>query len=91
MVVNDQPAPGRRTYPAKDRPEVTVEVDGNWYDGDLYAWNERADGWWAMVRWTGPDGNRLDHFPAVRVHRVDYCPWFRGYSECRFECERGSR
>jgi hypothetical protein len=38
-----------RIYPADDRPDVEVLVDGEWYPGELRAWYPRVDGWWGNV------------------------------------------
>lgn len=56
------------TFRPDERPDVLVTVDGVEYPGELRAWQERADGWWANVQWrTGPGVMFLDTVPADRV------------------------
>lgn len=47
-----------------------VEHDG-WHPGTIAQWMRHADGWWAWVRWSAPDGRRIDTFPADRVRPVE--------------------
>lgn len=87
--MEDRPVLAHRVYPAAERPEVVVEVDGEFFDGDLYSWIRYPDGWWAGVRWSSGGGTRTGTFPAAKVHRLDYCPWFRVESQCLHGCRRG--
>lgn len=62
--------PADQVFPPADRPAVQVEVDGQWCDGELYAWQVKRGEQWAMVSWTH-DGERfLDTFPAERVRKA---------------------
>lgn len=57
---------------------VQVEVDGQWWPGDLRMWSRREDGWWGQVSWTRAPGETLiDHFPAGRI-RLDKTDYSRG-------------
>lgn len=58
-----------RTYPIPDRPDVLVEIDGEWCQGELRQWSQDPDGgWWANVSWRREPGSTfLDTFPAERV------------------------
>ena len=61
--------------------EVLVDVAGGgqeWRFGMIAEWRHAADGTWtAFVRYSAPDGNRLDTFPAslLRSPEID---WSRG-------------
>lgn len=54
-----------------ERPDVEVFVDGVWYEGELRAWQRRADGWWANVQWRPSAGmTYVDTVPAANVRLV---------------------
>lgn len=60
----------RTVYRPEDRPEAEVEVDGTWYYGEVRMWSVDDDGTWhAQVKWSAPDGNRIDTFPQDRVRQ----------------------
>lgn len=59
-----------RTYPAAERPEIEVLMDGVWHAGVLREWRQLEDrSWVANVRWSVGRGqsSRLDTVPADRV------------------------
>lgn len=59
-------------YRPDQRPDVEVLVDDTWYPGELRAWQQRDDGWWANVNWsTGPGLTYLDTVPADRVRPAE--------------------
>lgn len=65
-------------YAIPDRPECEVLVDGEWWFGEVRMATQMDDGTWvANVEWGGPDGNRLDEFPAERVRKTEL-DWSRG-------------
>lgn len=60
--------------PSDAECEVLLQ-DGAWYFGVVAEWRRNdQDTWSAYVRYSAPDGNRIDTFPADRVRRsqVDY-------------------
>lgn len=67
-------------YPHADRPDVLVEADGQWHQGELRQWlQDPDDGWWGQVQWrTAPGaGTHIDTFPADRItedHSTDGKP-----------------
>lgn len=51
--------------------DVEVEIDGQWYDGHLRAWDQRDGVWHGNVMWSsGTAQNRLGWFPTERIRRV---------------------
>ncbi len=62
--------PANRIYNPADRPEVQVQVDGQWYDGDLYAWRDRDGEQWGQVRYSRDQQTYLDNFPAHRIRKL---------------------
>ena len=57
------------TFQRGRRPEVLVEVGGDWHSGELRQWARDADGeWWADVTWRRPLGQTFTGtFPRQRV------------------------
>ena len=49
-------------YRIAERPEVEVNVAGDWHYGQLRMWTRRPDGsWWAQVTWRrAPGENMID-------------------------------
>lgn len=43
-------------YRPDERPDVEVLRDGVWCPGELRAWQQREDGWWANVQWRPAPG-----------------------------------
>lgn len=58
-----------KTFRPTERPDVLIQVDGDWYPGELRQWSrDPAGGWWANVSWRQAPGETfLDTFPAQRV------------------------
>lgn len=87
--MSDRPYPNVRVFRYGQRPEVIVEIEGRWYDGELRMWVRREDGWWADVGWSADAHyRRIGSFPAAKVQPLLYCPWFRGQGTCLHGCER---
>ncbi|CAA9384141.1 MAG: hypothetical protein AVDCRST_MAG32-1862 [uncultured Nocardioides sp.] len=56
----------RHVYAADERPDVLVQVDGEWHRGVLRKWSQDVQGgWWGSVAWGRTPGTRfLDTFPG---------------------------
>lgn len=68
MDVPHQP----RIYAPAERPAIEVEINGQWYAGELRAWLRRGDEWWANVAWSaGVADTRLETVAAERVRLVE--------------------
>ena len=65
-------SPQHHIYIGNDRKAVEVEVDGQWYDGELRSWDQADDGTWSgMVTWRRAPGELfLDRFPADRIREA---------------------
>lgn len=62
-----------KTYRPDERPNVLVEVDGDWCQGELRQWSQDPEGgWWADVRWRRGQGRgtHLDTFPPSGSSRI---------------------
>jgi hypothetical protein len=68
-------------FPADTECEVLVEVGGDmvWCFGVIAEWRHNLeDGTWtAWVRYSAPDGNRIDIFPSHRL-RQPQIDWSHG-------------
>ena len=66
-------------YPPDDRPAVLVQVDREWYAGELRRWSlDPFGGWWGTVSWRPlPGAASVNTFPARRIweDREDAHPW----------------
>lgn len=61
-------------YDLTERPDVEVEVDGEWLPGEAcMRWQDDDGTWWANVQWRPPGSNsrKLDNFPAERVRPAE--------------------
>ena len=57
-----------KVYPVGERPDVLVEVDGDWCTGELRMWLQGPTGWWAQCTWRRIAGETfIDTFPAERI------------------------
>ena len=67
-----------RVYDADERPEVLVQIGGDWQSGELIQWSEDPDGeLWADVSYRRPlDQRFLGTFSRQRVweDREDVAP-----------------
>lgn len=61
-------------YRPDQRPDIEVLVDDVWHPGELRAWQQRPDGWWANVNWTINGMRYLDTIPADRVRLLKETP-----------------
>lgn len=67
--------PRHIVYDIAERPEIEVQVDGQWWFGTLRMWTHEDDGTWtAQVTWTRHGENRIDSFPAARVRPAEPLP-----------------
>ena len=59
----------RRVYAPDERPDVLVEVDGEWHRGVLRKWSQDPTGaWWGSVAWGRSPGRRfLDTVHSDRI------------------------
>lgn len=58
------------SYRPDERPDVEVLVGDAWYPGELRAWQQREDGWWANVNWSRDGMRYLDTVPAANVRQT---------------------
>ena len=59
-------------YYGNHRKAVDVEVDGQWYSGEIRAWDQADDrSWSGVITWRRVAGVLLlDRFPANRIRKA---------------------
>jgi hypothetical protein len=52
-----------------ERPDVEVDIDGDWCPGELRMWTQDDDAWYAQVQCRPPGtfSRQIGPFPADRV------------------------
>jgi hypothetical protein len=82
------PDPRHRIYTGNDGKAVHVEVDGEWYDGELRSWDQADDGTWSgIVTWRRAPGELLlDRLPSERIREAT-----TPGSRCRLACVGAAR